>query len=276
MLQLRRLYTLRIAARWGAPGTCAIQQRRHVHMQPAAPPPRGWRRASGAARRLASSTAAARGGGRDDLLRHVDAEHRDDVARVLEQAERAAESWATVYTDFYPPPVVADAMAALDRMADVAGIPWGGYTQAERCRWSGAGLRGSRRGGAARRVEGCAAQLAKRARAMHALLYRIVARRAKDTASGTACLASVCTPSQAPHPYPTPAQPPRCCPDAGLFWGARRRWKPLKATHSSWAAWRRCSARATFVSGHGPAAGAAAIRRLHHILDTCGRCKFPP
>ncbi|GAB4821319.1 hypothetical protein N2152v2_008365 [Parachlorella kessleri] len=55
----------------------------------------------------------------DDLLKHVDVEHREAVARILEQAERAADSWATVYTDFQPPPVIADAMMGLQQMAGV-------------------------------------------------------------------------------------------------------------------------------------------------------------
>lgn len=57
------------------------------------------------------------------------------MARILEQAERAVDSWDTAYTDFYPPPVIADAMVSLQQMASVVAIPWGGYPQAERCRW---------------------------------------------------------------------------------------------------------------------------------------------
>lgn len=73
---------------------------------------------------------------RDDLLKGVAAENREDVARIVEQAQRAADSWAVVHSDFYTPPVIADAMAVLQRMADVAAVPWGGYPQAERCRLS--------------------------------------------------------------------------------------------------------------------------------------------
>ncbi|EFN54575.1 hypothetical protein CHLNCDRAFT_35967 [Chlorella variabilis] len=71
---------------------------------------------------------------RDDLLRGVDAEHRESVARVVELAQRAADSWAVLHSDFHTPPVVADALMVLQRMADVAGVAWGGYPQAERCR----------------------------------------------------------------------------------------------------------------------------------------------
>ena len=73
---------------------------------------------------------------RDDLLKGVAAENREDVARILEQAQRAADSWTVVHSDFYTPPVIADAMTVLQRMAEVAAVPWGGYPQAERCRLS--------------------------------------------------------------------------------------------------------------------------------------------
>lgn len=73
---------------------------------------------------------------RDDLLHGINADHRDDVARILEQTERARDSWEVVHTTFYSPPVVADAMGVLQRLADVAAVPWGGYSQAERCRIS--------------------------------------------------------------------------------------------------------------------------------------------
>jgi RNA-binding protein YlmH len=55
---------------------------------------------------------------------------------VLEIAERAAERWETVYTDFLSPPVAADAMSALSQVPDLLALPWGGYPQAERCRWA--------------------------------------------------------------------------------------------------------------------------------------------
>jgi hypothetical protein len=62
--------------------------------------------------RRPSSTAAS-AAVKDDLLRGVDAEHRDAVARMVELAQRAANSWSVAHTDFYAPPVVADAMMVL-------------------------------------------------------------------------------------------------------------------------------------------------------------------
>lgn len=40
--------------------------------------------------------AAKAAGARDDMLKGVDPEHRDAVARIVEQAQRAADSWETV------------------------------------------------------------------------------------------------------------------------------------------------------------------------------------
>lgn len=82
-------------------------------------------------RRLATAAAAR---GRDELLRGVDPANREAVARIVELAERAVDSWQVLYSDFHTPPVVADAVAVLSRVADTAAVPWGGYPQAERCR----------------------------------------------------------------------------------------------------------------------------------------------
>lgn len=41
---------------------------------------------------------------------------------------------ANLLADFYAPPVVAAALIALRKLADVTAVPLGGYPQAERCR----------------------------------------------------------------------------------------------------------------------------------------------
>ena len=71
---------------------------------------------------------------REQLLKGVSGDNRADVARILEQAERAETTWSTLYTDFYTPPVVADAVQALKLVPDVQTKPWGGYDMAERTR----------------------------------------------------------------------------------------------------------------------------------------------
>jgi hypothetical protein len=101
---------------------------------------RSFRRAcpnSPATRRVPCSTLALalKGqGSADAALSWVEPANRRDVARVLEIAERAAQRWDVVWTDFLSPPIVADSMAALASRTDVVCLPWGGYSQAERCR----------------------------------------------------------------------------------------------------------------------------------------------
>lgn len=56
------------------------------------------------------------------------------MARILEQAQRAAQRWEVAYTNFMSPPLAADVLAALAQLPDVAGVAWGGYPQAERVR----------------------------------------------------------------------------------------------------------------------------------------------
>lgn len=73
---------------------------------------------------------------REALLQWVAPDNRQEVARIVEIAERAAERWEVSWTDFLSPPVVADAMSALNQMSEVTAVAWGGYTQAERCRWA--------------------------------------------------------------------------------------------------------------------------------------------
>jgi hypothetical protein len=64
----------------------------------------------------------------------VPAEHREDVARIVEQADMAARTWDIIHTDFITPPVASDAKKAVLAMGEVAAVSWGGYPQAERCR----------------------------------------------------------------------------------------------------------------------------------------------
>jgi RNA-binding protein YlmH len=46
-------------------------------------------------------------------MRAVNADHREAVARIVEQAQRAADSWTVLHSDFHTPPVVADALMVL-------------------------------------------------------------------------------------------------------------------------------------------------------------------
>ncbi|HIK43298.1 MAG TPA: photosystem II S4 domain protein [Leptolyngbyaceae cyanobacterium M65_K2018_010] len=69
---------------------------------------------------------------KDDLLRSV--EHRDCLARVLDQADQAMKTWETVVTDFLSPPEQMEAAALFNRLSEVHILGWGGFPQAERQR----------------------------------------------------------------------------------------------------------------------------------------------
>jgi len=57
-----------------------------------------------------------------------------DIARIIDQAERAASLWEVVWTDFYTPPTISSALKQLQHMSDITFVTWGGYPQAERTR----------------------------------------------------------------------------------------------------------------------------------------------
>ncbi len=80
------------------------------------------------------ATKAYSGKEKERLLKGVTVEHREDVARILEQSQRAESTWTAVFTDFYTPPVIADALQALKLVPDVHPEAWGGYEMAERTR----------------------------------------------------------------------------------------------------------------------------------------------
>ena len=86
--------------------------------------------------RLLSTSA----GRHDELLRGIDSEDRETVARIVEQAERAVDNWTVLFSDFVRPPVAAATLSVLSRMADTAAVAWGGYQQAERVRDAQLGL----------------------------------------------------------------------------------------------------------------------------------------
>mmetsp|Transcript_33094 Transcript_33094/g.93664 ORF Transcript_33094/g.93664 Transcript_33094/m.93664 type:complete len:150 (-) Transcript_33094:1051-1500(-) len=66
---------------------------------------------------------------KQEAIPGVSPEYQEDVSRIIEQAERAAQNWGVAATDFMPPPVCGQAMKALEHYADVGGFSWGGYPQ---------------------------------------------------------------------------------------------------------------------------------------------------
>ncbi|AFY37810.1 photosystem II S4 domain protein [[Leptolyngbya] sp. PCC 7376] len=69
---------------------------------------------------------------KDDLLKG--AENREELSRILDQADQAFRTWDIVQTDFLSPPVLYEATAILGRLTEFSFIKGGGYPQAERQR----------------------------------------------------------------------------------------------------------------------------------------------
>ncbi|NET59932.1 MAG: photosystem II S4 domain protein [Symploca sp. SIO2E6] len=69
---------------------------------------------------------------REELLKGV--ENREDVARIIDQAEQAIKTWEVVLTDCLSPPVLIEVQEQFKRLTEVQLLAWGGYPQAERQR----------------------------------------------------------------------------------------------------------------------------------------------
>ncbi|PSF37538.1 photosystem II S4 domain protein [Aphanothece hegewaldii CCALA 016] len=69
---------------------------------------------------------------REELLKGV--ENKDDLARIIDQADQAIKTWDIVLTDFFSPPVLAEVQRIFSRLTEVQVVSWGGYPQAERQR----------------------------------------------------------------------------------------------------------------------------------------------
>lgn len=69
---------------------------------------------------------------RDELLKKV--ENREEIAKIIDKADKAIKTWELVVTDFYSPPILAEANQIFSSLTEVKIIPWGGYPQAERQR----------------------------------------------------------------------------------------------------------------------------------------------
>jgi photosystem II S4 domain protein len=69
---------------------------------------------------------------REELLKGT--QNREDVARILDLAERSLKTWEVVVSDFLSPPVLAEVQQVFARLSLVDILSWGGYPQAERQR----------------------------------------------------------------------------------------------------------------------------------------------
>ncbi|NEQ14060.1 MAG: photosystem II S4 domain protein, partial [Moorea sp. SIO3E2] len=61
---------------------------------------------------------------REELLKSV--ENREDVARVIDQADQAIKTWEVVLTDFLSPPVLVEVAQQFQRLTEVQLLAWGG------------------------------------------------------------------------------------------------------------------------------------------------------
>ena len=58
---------------------------------------------------------------RNKALGHIDPAYRNDVAGIIDKADASLDLWTPTYTDFFPPPVTATALAVLKGVAVTAG-----------------------------------------------------------------------------------------------------------------------------------------------------------
>ena len=69
---------------------------------------------------------------REELLKGV--ENREDLARIIDLADRSIKTWDIVLSDFLSPPVFIEVQEIFSRLTEVELLAWGGYPQAERQR----------------------------------------------------------------------------------------------------------------------------------------------
>jgi photosystem II S4 domain protein len=69
---------------------------------------------------------------REELLKGV--ENREEIARIIDAAEKAIKTWEVVCTDFLSPAVLVEVEAVFAPLADLHLLSWGGYENAERKR----------------------------------------------------------------------------------------------------------------------------------------------
>ena len=71
---------------------------------------------------------------KEQFLKGISPANRDEVAQILDQAQRAESTWTSIFTDFYTPPIISDATQVLKPLSDIRAERWGGYDMAERTR----------------------------------------------------------------------------------------------------------------------------------------------
>jgi photosystem II S4 domain protein len=69
---------------------------------------------------------------REELLKRAD--NREEIARIIDLAEKAIKNWEVVLTDFLSPPVLIEVQQIFGRLTEIQLLSFGGYPQAERQR----------------------------------------------------------------------------------------------------------------------------------------------
>ncbi|CAO1945970.1 unnamed protein product [Urochloa humidicola] len=87
--------------------------------------------------RCSAAIAVGAAAARDSAVKgSVDRNAAEEVRNVLDMAERASQRRDVFHTNFLTPPIIKEAMLAIEKLADIKAVAQGGYPQAERCRIS--------------------------------------------------------------------------------------------------------------------------------------------
>ncbi|KAL6845152.1 hypothetical protein ACP4OV_024647 [Aristida adscensionis] len=87
--------------------------------------------------RCSAALLVAAGAARDSAVKgSVDRNVAEEVRNILDMAERASQRRDVLHTNFLTPPIIKEAMLAVEKLADIKAVAQGGYPQAERCRIS--------------------------------------------------------------------------------------------------------------------------------------------
>ncbi|VAH79269.1 unnamed protein product [Triticum turgidum subsp. durum] len=81
---------------------------------------------------VVSAAAVGDSSAKGSVHRHV----IEEVMDILDMAQRASQRRDVFHTSFLTPPIIAEAMLAIEKLADIKAVAQGGYPQAERCRIS--------------------------------------------------------------------------------------------------------------------------------------------
>ncbi|KAL6616060.1 hypothetical protein ACP70R_038330 [Stipagrostis hirtigluma subsp. patula] len=87
--------------------------------------------------RCSAALVVAGAGARDSAVKgSVDRNAAEEVRNILDMAGRASQRRDVFHTNFLTPPIIKEAMLAIENLADIKAVAQGGYPQAERCRIS--------------------------------------------------------------------------------------------------------------------------------------------